>query len=41
MEYVVPLQVFARSCSADLGIDANIPSDPDFHKKMQSYIYDK
>ena len=41
LEYIVPLQVFARCCSADLGIDANIPSDPDFHKKMQSYVYDK
>lgn len=41
MEYIVPLQVFARTCSADLGIDANIPSDPEFHKKMQSYIYEK
>lgn len=41
LEYIVPLQVFARSCSADLGIDANIPSDPDFHKKMQSYVYEE
>lgn len=41
LEYIVPLQVFARTCSADLGIDANIPSDPHFHKKMKSYIYDK
>lgn len=40
MEFVVPLQVFARTCSADLGIDANIPSDPDFHKKMASYIFE-
>ena len=40
MEYVVPLQVFARFCSADLGIDANIPSDPLFHKKMASYIFE-
>ncbi len=39
MEYVVPLQVFARTCSSDLGIDANIPSDPEFHKKMASYIF--
>lgn len=41
LEYIVPLQIFARTCSADLGIDANIPSDPDFHKKMKSYIYEK
>jgi len=39
MEYVVPLQVVARRLSADLGIDCNIPSDPDFHRKMQSYEY--
>lgn len=40
MEYVVPMQVFARFCSEDLGIDANIPSDPNFHKKMASYVYE-
>lgn len=40
MEYVVPMQVFARFCSEDLGIDANIPSDPDFHKKMESYVFE-
>jgi glucosamine 6-phosphate synthetase-like amidotransferase/phosphosugar isomerase protein len=39
LEYIVPLQVIARRLSADLGIDCNIPSDPDFHRKMQSYRY--
>lgn len=39
MEYVVPLQVIARRLSADLGIDCNRSSDPDFHKKMGSYTY--
>lgn len=39
MEYVVPLQVIARKLSLDLGIDCNISSDPDFHKKMGSYTY--
>lgn len=39
MEYVVPMQVLARKISLDLGIDCNIPSDPDFHRKMGSYTY--
>ena len=39
MEYVVPLQVIARKLSLDLGIDCNISSDPNFHKKMGSYTY--
>ncbi len=39
MEYVVPLQVIARKLSLDLGIDCNISSDPEFHKKMGSYTY--
>jgi glucosamine 6-phosphate synthetase-like amidotransferase/phosphosugar isomerase protein len=39
MEYVVPCQVLARKMSLDLGIDCNISSDPDFHRKMGSYTY--
>lgn len=39
MEYIVPLQVIARRLSADLGIDCNLSSDPDFHRKMGSYTY--
>ena len=39
MEYVVPLQVIARKLSLDLGIDCNISSDPNFHKKMGRYTY--
>ena len=35
MEYVVPLQVIARKLSLDLGIDCNISSDPNFHKKWE------
>jgi glucosamine 6-phosphate synthetase-like amidotransferase/phosphosugar isomerase protein len=38
-EYIVPLQVVARKLSADLGINCNIPSDPDFHRKMGSYRF--
>lgn len=39
MEYIVPFQVIARKLSLDLGIDCNLSSDPDFHKKMGSYTY--
>ncbi len=39
LEYIVPLQVLARKLSQDLGIDCNISSDPEFHKKMASYTY--
>ena len=39
MEYIVPLQVIARKLSLDLGIDCNQSSDPDFHRKMESYTY--
>ncbi|MDR2054173.1 MAG: hypothetical protein LBP80_12230 [Treponema sp.] len=39
LEYIVPLQVTARRLSADLGINCNISSDPDFHRKMGSYIF--
>ena len=39
MEYIVALQVIARRLSADLGIDCNESSDPNFHKKMASYTY--
>lgn len=37
LEYIVPLQVIARKLSADLGIDCNRGSDPEFHRKMGSY----
>lgn len=39
MEYIVPMQVFTKIISEELGIDCNVPSDPDFHKKMGSYQY--
>lgn len=39
LQYVVPMQVLAKKLSLDLGIDCNIPSDPNFHKKMESYLY--
>jgi glucosamine 6-phosphate synthetase-like amidotransferase/phosphosugar isomerase protein len=39
IEYIVPLQVIARRLSASLGIDTNISSDPDFHRKMGSYRF--
>lgn len=38
MEYVVPLQIITKFVSMELGIDANIPSDPKFHEKMGSYV---
>lgn len=40
LQYIVPLQVIARKLSSDLGIDCNIPSDPQFHFKMKSYLKD-
>ena len=30
LQYIVPMQVLARKLSLDLGIDCNIPSDPQF-----------
>jgi glucosamine 6-phosphate synthetase-like amidotransferase/phosphosugar isomerase protein len=39
LEYIIPFQVITARLSADLGINANIPSDPDFHKKMGSYKF--
>lgn len=39
LQFIIPMQVIARKLSLDLGIDCNIPSDPDFHRKMASYIY--
>jgi glucosamine 6-phosphate synthetase-like amidotransferase/phosphosugar isomerase protein len=39
LEYIVPLQVIARKLSADMGINCNIPKDPDFHRKMGSYRF--
>lgn len=41
LQYIIPMQVLARKLSLDLGIDCNIPSDPLFHKKMASYIYNE
>jgi len=38
LEYIVPLQILTTYWSKDLGINCNIPSDPDFHKKMGSYM---
>lgn len=38
LQYIVPMQVLARKLSLDLGIDCNIPSDPEFHYKMKSYL---
>lgn len=39
IEYIVVLQVIARKLSEDLGINCNLSSDPQFHKKMESYTY--
>lgn len=41
LNYIIPMQVLARKLSLDLGIDCNIPSDPQFHRKMASYIYEE
>ena len=38
LQYIIPMQVLARKLSLDLGIDCNIPSDPQFHFKMHSYL---
>ena len=38
LQYIVPMQVLARKLSLDLVIDCNIPSDPQFHFKMNSYL---
>ena len=39
MGYIVPLQVLTKVISEELGIDCNVPSDPQFHQKMGSYRY--
>ena len=39
MEYIVPLQVLTKVISEELGINCNVPSDPEFHQKMGSYRY--
>lgn len=38
LQYIIPLQMLANLLSKDLGINCNIPSDPLFHKKMNSKI---
>jgi glucoselysine-6-phosphate deglycase len=38
LQYIVPMQMLANLLSKDLGINCNIPSDPQFHKKMNSKI---
>jgi glucosamine 6-phosphate synthetase-like amidotransferase/phosphosugar isomerase protein len=39
LEYIVPFYTLVPLISKDLGIDANIPSDIEFHKKMGSYKF--
>jgi glucosamine 6-phosphate synthetase-like amidotransferase/phosphosugar isomerase protein len=39
LEYIVPLYTLVALLSRDLGINANVPSYPEFHKKMGSYIW--
>ncbi|MDR2526437.1 MAG: SIS domain-containing protein [Rickettsiales bacterium] len=39
LEYIVPIYVLVYLLSTDLGINASIPSDPDFHRKMGSYKF--
>lgn len=38
LAYTMATQVLFVSLSKDLGIDLNVPSDPDFHKKMDSKL---
>lgn len=38
-EYLVLLQVLARTISLDRGIDCCVNADPDFHRMMESYRY--
>lgn len=35
-EYIQPLQIVAALASIDLGINPDIPADPEFHQKMRS-----
>lgn len=39
-EYIIPLQVIACLAPQDLGINPDIPKDPEFHKKIGSKILD-
>lgn len=39
-EYIIPLQVLACILSQDLGINPDIPKDPEFHTKIGSKILD-
>lgn len=38
LQYIIPMQMLANLLSKDLGINCNIPSDPLFHKKMNSKV---
>ena len=38
LQFIVTIQVLARKLALDLGSDGNIPSDPQFHVKMKSYL---
>ncbi|WP_235839274.1 SIS domain-containing protein [Clostridium sp. Marseille-P2415] len=39
-EYIIPLQVVACLAPQDLGINPDIPKDPEFHKKIGSKMLD-
>lgn len=39
-EYIIPLQIVACFTAQDLGINPDIPKDPEFHKKIGSKILD-
>lgn len=36
LEYIIPLQVISALAPIDLGINPDIPADPQFHQKMES-----
>jgi glucosamine 6-phosphate synthetase-like amidotransferase/phosphosugar isomerase protein len=39
-EYIIPMQIVACLASQDLGINPDIPKDPQFHKRIGSKIQD-
>lgn len=41
LEYIVPVQVIAEQMASDRGIDLTVSTDPDFHREMGSYCYEK
>ena len=38
LAYLMATQILFVNLSKDLGIDLNVPADPEFHKKMDSKL---